>query len=379
MEHLDGALTRPVRRHTARGMEHAAVSAGHIAFERLGSLGLVTLTRPDALNALTHDMVLALAAQLDAWATDDRVATVAITGQGRAFSAGGDIRAIYDRGIAGEPFDRFFADEYALNIQIKRYPKPYVALVDGIAMGGGVGVAYHASHVVVGERARFAMPECGIGFFPDVGGTALLAPLGAPGRYLGLTGARIGPAAQVAAGLANAHVPRDRHGELIADLAEGAPADEAVGGRHQEPEGETIAHPIVLTAFARNSPLEVLATLNDERTDESGAVAERIRSAVAALGAKSPTSLRVAARQLAARPEGTFERTMGIEARIAHRMLRGRDFYEGIRTAIIDKGGVPQWSPETLDEVGDEAVAEYFQPVESGPLAAISALADQPA
>ena len=372
-------MTGFLPRHTAQTMEHAAVTAGHIAFERRGALGLVTLTRPDALNAVTHDMVLALAAQLDEWAADDRVATVAIRGEGRAFSAGGDIRAIYDRGRAGEPFDRFFADEYALNIAIKRYPKPYVALVDGIAMGGGVGVAYHASHVVVGERARFAMPECGIGFFPDVGGTALLAPLGATGRYLGLTGARIGPEAQVALDLAAAHVPADRHDGLVAALAEGAPADDAVSARRDEAERETIAHAAVLSSFADGSPQEVLAMLDGERDGESEDMAERIDAATAALSARSPTSLHVAARQLGPGADLTFEQAMGIEARIAHRMLRGHDFYEGIRAAIIDKGSAPQWSPTTLQEVREDAVAEHFRPVETGPLAVISALADDAA
>lgn len=363
-------MTGPVPGHSAWVMEHAAVTAGHIAFERRGALGLIRLTRPDALNALTHDMVLAMSAQLDEWAADDRVATVAVQGEGRAFSAGGDIRAIYERGMAGEPFDAFFADEYALNIQIKRYPKPYVALVDGIAMGGGVGVAYHASHVVVGERARFAMPECGIGFFPDVGGTALLSALGAIGRYLGMTGARLGHGAQVTLDLADDHVPSAEHDAVVASLADGATPIEAIFDRVHGYELEDIASMTIIEAFAA-APTDILATLRagDAADGDAAPLADTMRS-------KSPLSLHVAARQIALGDGLTFEQAMGVEARIAHRMLRGHDFYEGIRAAIIDKGATPAWSPATLGEVTDEAVAAYFSPVGDGPLAPLSALAD---
>ena len=344
-------------------MEHAAVAAGHIAFERRGALGLVTLTRPDALNALTHDMVLAMTARLNGWAADDRVAAVAIRGEGRAFSAGGDIRVIHDRGRAGEPFDRFFADEYALNILIESYPKPYVALVNGVAMGGGVGVAYHASHVVVGERARFAMPECGIGFFPDVGGTALLSALGLAGRYLGLTGARLNAAQQIALGLADAHASLERQGSLLDALASGASVDEATERAVTTSGGEAVADDHVFAAFGREDPSAIVAYLG------ASDVADPMRG-------KSPTSLHVASRQLALGSGLTFGQCMGIEARIAHRMLRGHDFYEGIRAAIIDKGATPAWSPASLDAVSRADVDAYFAPVEDGPLAAISALAD---
>ena len=352
-------------------MEHAAVTAGHIAFERRGALGLVRLTRPDALNALTHGMVLALAAQLDDWAGDDRVACVAVAGEGRAFSAGGDIRAIYDRGLAGEPFDAFFADEYALNIRIRRYPKPYVALVDGIAMGGGVGVAYHASHVVVSERARFAMPECGIGFFPDVGGTALLSPLGATGRWLGLTGARLGHGAQVTIGLARAHLPADRHDDVLEALAQGNVADAVVARFATPTDPEPLAQDGIIAAFGHEGADAIMSGLRDEGDDGP--------EAAATMRARSPTSLRVASRLLALGKGRSFEHCMGLEARVAHRMLRGHDFYEGIRAAIIDKGRTPQWSPDALGAVTDEEVAAHFAPVGDGPLATISALADETA
>src|SRR5215831_15431666 len=148
--------------------------SGDILFERSGAAGLITLNRPQSLNAVTHDMVRALRAQLDAWANDDAITRVVITAAGeRAFSAGGDIRHLYDLGQAGRHADalQFWRDEYPLNIVIKNYRKPYVALIDGLAMGGGVGVSVHGSHRIAGDRFSFAMPEVGIGFFPDVGAT----------------------------------------------------------------------------------------------------------------------------------------------------------------------------------------------------------------
>ena len=163
-----------------------------IGFERRGRAGIVTLTRPKALNALTHGMVLALARALAAWEADDAVAVVVVRAEGRAFCAGGDILKVYEAGRAGERPVAFFADEYRLNAAIARCSKPYVALVDGIVMGGGVGISVHGSHRVFTENAVFAMPEVGIGFFPDVGGSFFLPRLkGAFGAYLALTGNRI--------------------------------------------------------------------------------------------------------------------------------------------------------------------------------------------
>src|SRR5882762_7886928 len=169
-----------------------------ILFERRGVAGIVTLNRPKALNAVTHDMVRALARQLDAWADDAAVTRVVITAAGeRAFSAGGDIRALYELGRAGRQTEMltFWREEYPLNAMIKRYPKPYVALIDGIVMGGGVGVSVHGSHRVAGDKFLFAMPEVGIGFFPDVGGTWFLPRMpGELGAWCALTGERLGAA-----------------------------------------------------------------------------------------------------------------------------------------------------------------------------------------
>jgi len=193
-----------------------------ILFERRGAAGIVTLNRTQALNALTYAMVLALRARLDQWAADAAVTRVVIQAAGgRAFSAGGDIRALYDLNRAGrvdEAID-FWRKEYPLNVAIKHYPKPYIALVDGICMGGGVGVSLHGSHRVAGDHFAFAMPEVGIGFFPDVGATYLLPRLpGKIGTYMALTGNRLGPADAVAFGVATHRVPSARLSDLLEAL-----------------------------------------------------------------------------------------------------------------------------------------------------------------
>jgi enoyl-CoA hydratase len=193
-----------------------------ILFERRGSAGIVTLNRPKALNAITHEMVHALSHQLDLWSHDDAVTRVVVTANGeRAFCAGGDIRALYELGKAGRQQEalRFFREEYVLNAKIKRYRKPYVALIDGIVMGGGVGISIHGSHRVAGDRYAFAMPEVGIGFFPDVGGTHALPRLaGEIGTYLALTGERLKASDAVLCGAATHQVKSGRFGDLLRAL-----------------------------------------------------------------------------------------------------------------------------------------------------------------
>src|SRR5918993_2530328 len=200
--------------------------------ERRGAAGLVTLNRPQALNAITHGMVLELRRALDAWAADPEVTRVVVTAAGeRAFCAGGDVRHLYDLGQTKryEEALRFWRDEYALNIRIKRYPKPYISLIDGIVMGGGVGVSLHGSHRVAGERYQFAMPEVGIGFFPDVGATYALPRLpGESGTYLALTGERVRAADALALGLATHAGPSAGLGPLLEALVAGDPVEEAL-------------------------------------------------------------------------------------------------------------------------------------------------------
>src|SRR5262252_1343546 len=212
-----------------------------ILFARHGAAGVVTLNRPKALNALTRNMIRQLRAALDGWRNDPAVTRVVITAEGgRAFSAGGDLREIYDAGRAGRHAEAlgFFREEYELNAAIKRYPKPYVALIDGIVMGGGVGLSVHGSHRVAGDRFLFAMPEVGIGFFPDVGGTWFLPRLpGELGTYCALTGERLTAADSVAAGVATHRVASAKFPELIEALCGAVPVD-ALLAAFAEPAGQ---------------------------------------------------------------------------------------------------------------------------------------------
>jgi enoyl-CoA hydratase/carnithine racemase len=337
-----------------------------IGFGREGRAGIVTLTRPKSLNAVTHRMVLALERALDAWRDDDAVAAVVIRAEGRAFSAGGDIVDIYNAGRAGKPPVGFFADEYRLNTRIAAWPKPYVALIDGIAMGGGVGVSYHGSHRVVTEKAAFAMPEVGIGFFPDVGGSHLLSRLkGGFGLYLALTGARIRWGDQLRCGLATHAVRSDRLVELTQAIARDGRPDAALKALCETPPPETDEARVfaIDKHFSLGSVDAVVASLEAAAGEDPFAA-----EALAAIRTKSPTSLRVAFAQVAAGAALDMEECMRMEFRILNRMLEGPDFYEGIRAVVIDKDNAPVWRPPGLAEVGKAAVDRYFAPLPDGEL-----------
>ena len=228
-----------------------------ILFERRGTAGVVILNRPQALNAVSHGMVRALAQQISEWENDPAVMRVVITANGtRAFSAGGDLRALYDLGRAGRHDEAlaYFRDEYSLNARIKRYRKPYVALIDGIAMGGGVGISVHGSHRVAGDKFVFAMPEVGIGFFPDIGATWFLPRLpGELGTYCALTGERLDAADGTAAGLATHRVASERLPELLEALCSAVPVD-ALLGAFAEPAGKG---PVVSAQAADRPPVQI--------------------------------------------------------------------------------------------------------------------------
>src|SRR3954465_14071494 len=210
-----------------------------IICEQDGAAGLITLNRPQALNALTLDMVRAMRRALDAWADDPHVTRVVVTGAGeRAFCAGGDIRHLYELGKAGRRDEAlgFWREEYALNVRIKGYPKPYVSLIDGLVMGGGVGVSLHGSHRVAGDRYAFAMPEVSIGFFPDVGATWFLPRLpGELGAYCALTGERLGAADGIAATLATHRVGSARFADLMDALCNAVPVDATLAAFGEAP------------------------------------------------------------------------------------------------------------------------------------------------
>jgi enoyl-CoA hydratase len=335
---------------------------GDILFERRGAAGIVTLNRPKALNAVTHAMVLALRAQLDQWADDPAVTRVVITAAGeRAFSAGGDIRALYDLGKAGRHNEalQFWRDEYPLNAAIKNFRKPYVALIDGIVMGGGFGVSVHGSHRVAGDRFAFAMPEVGIGFFPDVGATFVLPRMPDQiGTWVALTGDRLKTADAVAAGIATHHVRSDRFADLTDALCGNVPVDATLAA-FAEPAGEgpvTARRATIKELFAGDRVEDILQALEG--------AGEEWATTAAAIGMKSPLSLKLALAQVRRGKDWSFEDCMRCEFRIVSRIVYGHDFYEGVRAVIVDKDNTPRWRPATLAEVTGAEVERHFAPLQ---------------
>lgn len=335
-----------------------------VRFERKGVAGLITLTRPKALNALTHGMVQSISRALSQWQRDAAVAAVIITGEGKAFSAGGDLMAIYEG--RDNPPVAFFADEYRLNAQIEAFPKPYIALIDGIVMGGGVGVSFHGSHRVMTENAVFAMPEAGIGFFPDVGATHLLPDLADNfGMFLGLTGARIKWGDALWSGLATHPVKAENLNPLVEMIASGVDIEGAMRNFFTMPRRETDQ---AIWAkkdawFGSGSLEEIIEALEREaRSDELAA------GLLATLRKKSPTSLAVAFRSITAGQTMSMKDCMRMEYRIVNRMLVEPDFYEGIRTVLIDKGDEPKWRPGTLGDVNAAQIDRYFEAPPGGDL-----------
>ncbi len=334
-----------------------------ILFERRGAAGHVTLNRPKALNAVTHHMVRALAAQLDAWKHDPGVTRVVVTAAGeRAFSAGGDLRQVTGLGQAGRHQEAlvFWREEYTLNAAIKHYPKPYVALIDGIVMGGGVGVSVHGSHRVAGDRFLFAMPEVGIGFFPDVGATWFLPRLpGEIGTYCALTADRLKTADGVASGVATHHVRSQRFAELAEALCGNVPVD-AVLAAFAEPPGEgpvMARRGVIDRLFATDRVEDILTRLDAEA---GGPDAEWARATAAALRSKAPLSLKLALAQMRRGKGWSFDACMQAEFRIVSRVIHGHDFYEGVRAVIVDKDNAPVWRPATLAEVDETEVERHF-------------------
>jgi enoyl-CoA hydratase len=340
-----------------------------VLFEKRGRAGLITLNRPKALNALTLDMVHAIRAKLEDWRHDDAVELVVIRGAGeRAFCAGGDIRALHDSGKAGTPYViDFYAHEYRLNRVIKRFPKPYIALINGIVMGGGVGVSVHGQYRVAGEACVFAMPETGIGLFPDVGGTYFLPRCpGEAGLYLGLTGARLDVTDAKYVGVATHVVPAAQHEALIVALAEGADPLERTLAKFavfaQNKSKIAGLQPAIDRHFAHGLVEEIFASLEGET---SLFAAETLKS----LRTKSPTSLKVTHRQIREGKHLGFEDCMRLEFRLTNRFMRGRDFYEGVRAVILEKDNAPKWQPGSLEAVTPAEIDAYFAPLAEGDLA----------
>lgn len=334
-------------------------TGSEIHFREDGPVGRITLDRPKALNALSHAMCADMLAQLGRWRDAPHITYVIIEAvPGRAFCAGGDIRAVCELGERGDPRAlEFFATEYRLNAAIKHFPKPIVALIDGIVMGGGAGISVHGKYRVVTEKALFAMPETAIGFFPDVGGSYFLSRCpGSIGMYLGLTGARLHAADMVYAGLATHFVPAVHLGEVAACLAAGGDADSLLAKLKDDPGPPPLAQhrAAIDRAFCAPCVEAILEALSRE----GGWGARQAEQ----LGQRSPTSLKIVHRQINQAMRLDFDACLRMEFRIAAEVLKGHDFYEGVRAVLIEKGRPPKWRPGELDKVSETQIARHFAP-----------------
>ena len=344
-----------------------------VAFEEVsgrdGSLGLITLTRPAVLNALSQTMINAIDQQLVEWENASHIKAVVIrAAEGRAFCAGGDVRSVYERKLKNDPrIADFFRDEYTMNRRIHNYLKPYIALMDGITMGGGVGISVHASHRVATERLLFAMPETGIGFYPDVGTTYTLSRLPHKiGYFLALTGARITLQDCIAVGLVDYALTAEQFPELIYALAD---------TRFGEDERETVTQiikkmalatgestvwerrDVIEDCFSKKTVEKIMADLEKNTDSWCQEIATVMKT-------KSPTSLKVTLRALQEANELDFNEAIQNEFRLTNHFLEEHDFFEGVRAVLIDKDQSPHWKPAKLADVTQSVVENYFTPLE---------------
>jgi enoyl-CoA hydratase len=349
-----------------------------IQLDRTGGMAILTINRPQALNALTLGNYRRFAPALLAWASDPSVHAVVVRGAGeRAFCAGGDVRAVYEAGraISGDPDlpAIFFREEYELIRRIHRFPKPYIAVIDGITMGGGAGISVNGAYRIATDRTLFAMPETAIGLFPDVGATRFLNRCpGNVGRYLGLTGARLGAADALYCGFATHFVPHDRITELVGALGmvilETRQDDDRIEATltrfAQNPGTASLAilRPAIDRCFAGCSVEKILDALAAEAKAGS-AHADWAVETQAGLLTKSPTSLKITLRQLVIGRDYDLEAALALEYRLTQHVMAAHDFYEGVRAMLIDKDQKPRWQPSTLVEVSNDMVDTFFAPI----------------
>ncbi|MBL6458076.1 enoyl-CoA hydratase/isomerase family protein [Belnapia sp. T6] len=329
-----------------------------ILMRREGAAGTLLMNRPKTLNALDLEMIRGFQVALDAWTGDPEVKLVVLEGAGRAFCAGGDVRRVREQAIAGDAaaIEAFFAEEYAVNRGIARFGKPWVSLIDGVCMGGGIGVSVHGRPVVVTETAMLAMPETAIALFPDVGTSHILPQLpGAIGTWLALTGARLRGADAVTAGLASHFVPKERLPALREALLGG---DVGVIDRFAEapPEASFAPHRAAIDrCFDRDTMPAILSALAAERTDWA---AEQLKI----LRRMSPTSLCVSLELLRRGAGASLDECLSMELALTRSVVNLHpDFREGVRSVLVDKDGTPHWSPSTIEEVDPAVIARLFE------------------
>ena len=350
-------------------MTSAAVeSDGDLIVRREGAAGIIRLNRPKAINAMTLEMSEGIDAALDRFESDPAVAVVILEGAGeRGLCAGGDIRGLYESSKAGGDLGKvFWRQEYVMNARIAKYPKPYIAFMDGLVMGGGVGLSGHARHRVVTEKTKLAMPEVGLGFFPDVGGTWLLSRLpGEIGTFFGLTGQTMNGPDAIFARFADAVVPSAKLPELRLALTAVEPGvtsiavDKIIAGfATGESAGPIAAKQASIDGwFAHDRMEDIFASL---ARDDS----EFAQSTLKALNEKSPRGMVVTLKLLRlAREASSLEECLVREYRAALEVFRSDDFREGIRAAVIDKDRNPKWSPPRVEDVTPEMLAPYFKQI----------------
>ncbi|MEM9524749.1 MAG: enoyl-CoA hydratase/isomerase family protein [Pseudomonadota bacterium] len=333
-----------------------------ISIRKAGHAGRITLTRPDALNALTHEMCLAIEGALDAWRTDPEIALIVIDAVGeRAFCAGGDIAKMYINGKHGD-YDygrRFWRDEYRMNAKLFEFPKPVATFLHGFVMGGGVGIGCHGSHRIVCESSRIAMPECGIGLVPDVGGSLLLAR--APGRlgtYLGVTAARMGPGDAIHGGFADYFIPEEGWRDLIADLERTGDWERIDAIAQTAPEGPLSRAGTEIDAlFAGETARDIInALMASESTFAGEALKMVLKNAPLSIAATVQMIHRL-------RSATSIRQALEMEYRFTHRAMEHADFLEGIRAAIIDKDRRPQWRHAGVADVTNAEVSRILMPL----------------
>jgi len=346
-------------------------SPAEVRFEREGALGIITLDRPKALNALSQAMCRAIERRLAAWEADRNVTAVVMRGDGgRAFCAGGDVRAVCEDEIASRRGEsegalgrELFRDEYRMNRRIRNFSKPYVALMDGITMGGGVGVSIHGSRRVATERTLVAMPETTIGLFPDVGTSYVLPRLpGHVGIYLALTGARLEAGDLIGLGLATHVAPSAQLPRLTDELKEAAARSDVAAsidrvlGRHAvgaDPSALSQHRPCIDHCFGHKRVEDILAALDDNGSAFA-------TNAAAAMRAASPTSLKVTRAEIERGASLDFDDCLKMEYRLSQALLARNDFCEGVRAQLIDKDRSPRWFPDSLADVDDASVESCF-------------------
>jgi enoyl-CoA hydratase len=339
-----------------------------ILLERDRGLATITINRPQALNALTLENHRRIDPALRAWAADPSVHAVVVRGAGdRAFCAGGDVRAVYEagRGISSDPSLTavFFREEYELIRRIHHFPKPYIAIIDGITMGGGAGISVNGAYRIATERTLFAMPETGIGLFPDVGATRFLNRCpGHIGRYLGLSGVRLTAADALYCGFATHFMNRESIGALLAKLGEERNVQACLNRSSADPGLSpplAALRPAIDRCFAGDSIEAILEALAAEASG-GGAHAAWADETRAALLTKSPTSLKITLRQLTLGRDFDLDAALALEYRLTQHVMAAHDFYDGVRAMLIDRDRQPEWQPATLAEVTDDIVDAHF-------------------